>query len=148
MRISELNICFSKSWLTLALTYHKWLTWVTVALKPLQPEVSAPNPLNLIVVLQDCVNFIGRCWLIQSSTWVSNSSLVRQHRLRWRMAGRGCLAGEWEGFPYPPQHPPHHPFHPDFSIRKLTPEKFIFRLFEGPVSWEENPASLEGDLLP
>jgi len=37
--------------------------------------------------------------------------------------------------------PPHHPLHPDFSIRKLTPEKFIFRLFEGPVSWEENPAS-------
>jgi hypothetical protein len=59
------------------------------------------------------------------------------------VSGRGM-----GGISLPPQHPPHHPFHPDFSIRKLTPEKFIFRLFEGPVSWEENPASLEGDLLP
>lgn len=52
------------------------------------------------------------------------------------------------GGPYP-QHPLHPlpPFQPDFSIRKLTPEKFIFRLFEGPVNWEEDAASLEGDLL-
>jgi hypothetical protein len=61
------------------------------------------------------------------------------YRLRWRMAERESLT--------PKAPSPRPPFQPDFSIRKLTPEKFIFRLFEGPVSWEEDPASLEGDLL-